>query len=358
MFCIAAFIVLAIISIFSASHRKLAKKAWNCTLRRVTFRPCDTSFKEEAKSKLLSRVANKTPKLVKTADIGIEIASFALVIFTIWSLLVVMESGLNLFVWGTCNPNNASSCSLTAETCSIDKTQKSFWELTSEGKPFDWFVNQAETLGNTIANIPTRLQSWNANDYLPQNVTYYYAKDSAKPVALEIIDPGCRVCMQLFGNIKSAKFEDKYNLAYIAYPIKNSYEEGKYKFPNSYTVTRYLEALKINPLGGQKVSTDWQILEKIFTGEDSKGVAYQVKINTQLNQTQTEELIRGWLSDIGYSPDQIKQIDTDAGSQKVADVIKQNQQIVNNRVKTVKIPTIIFNGQRHDGLVRASDLHP
>ena len=52
MFCIAAFIILALISIFSARYRKLAKKAWSCTLRRVTLRPCDTSFKEETKNKL------------------------------------------------------------------------------------------------------------------------------------------------------------------------------------------------------------------------------------------------------------------------------------------------------------------
>lgn len=356
MFCIAAFIVLAIISIFSASHRKLAKKAWGCTMRRITFRPCDTSFKEEAKSKLLSHVAKRTPKLVKAADIGIEIASFALVILTIWSILSVMYSGLNLFVWGTCTPNQASSCSLGAETCSIDKVDKSFWELTSEGKPLDWFVAQAEALGNTIANIPIRLKAWNAEDYLPQNVSYYYKKDSTKPTALEIIDPGCSVCGRLFKNIKGAGFEDKYNLAYIAYPIKNPYKDGEYKFANSYTVTRYLESIKINPLNGLKIPADWQVIERIFTSKDADNISYQIKINTMLDKAQTEALIQSWLGEIGYSADQIKQIITDANSQKVTDIINQNYEIVDKKVSTVKIPTIIFGGQRRDGLVSIQNL--
>jgi hypothetical protein len=357
MFCIAAFIVLAIISIFSARYRKLAAKAWSCTLRRVTLRPCDTSFKEETKNKLLSHVAKRTPKLVKTADVGIEVASFVLVILTIWSVLVVLEAGLNLFVWGTCSPSNASSCSLSSESCSINTVDKNLWQLTAEGKPFDWFVNQANNLGNTISNIPTRLQTWDATKYLPKNATYFYKFDSSKPTALEVIDPGCIVCQHLFKNIKSADFENKYNLTYIPYPIKNPDVPGKYKFVNSYVVTTYLEAIKINLLPNQKTPTDWQILERIYTGNDGSGTSYQIKINTMLDASQTKDLIRSWLKDIGYSESQIKQIDSDASSQKIADIIKQNQDIVNNKIKTVKIPTLIFNGQQHNGLVNINDLH-
>ena len=357
MFCIAAFIVLAIISIFSASHRKLAKQALSCTLRRVTLRPCDSSFKEETKNKLLSHVANKTPKLVKAADIGIEIASFLLVILTIWSLAITVESGLNLFVWGTCNPSNASSCSLSSETCSIDKVNKSLWDLTLEGKPYQWFINEAQNFGNTVANIPTRLQTWDANNYLPQNATYFNAKDRTKPTALEIIDPGCVVCGRLLSNIEQANFASKYNLSYIAYPIKNPSEAGKYKFKNSYTITTYLEAMKINPLANQKTPADWQILERLYTWKNSDNVLYQNRINSAYDTNQTITLLKKWMKDIGYSEEQINQISVDANNQKVADIIKNNQSIVENQVKTVSIPTIIFNGRRHDGLVKAQDLN-
>jgi hypothetical protein len=356
MFCIAAFIVLVILSIFSASNRKLVGKAWHCVTRRVTFRPCDTSFKEEVKAKLLSPVANHTPKLVKTADIAIEVVSFLIVILTIWSLLVVLKSGLDIFVWGTCTPDNASSCSLSSETCSITSGREDFWQLVKEGKPFQWFVDEANSIGNTVANIPTRLQNWKAEDYLPQNASYYYTFDKTKPIALEVIDPGCSVCAQLFKNIKQSGLENKYNLAYIAFPIQSSTTTGQYKFANSYTVTKYLEAIKIHPLNGLKTPADWQIIDRIFTTNDSDGISYQIKINKMLDQKQTVTLIHNWLAQIGYSDDQIQQISNEADSQKVASIIQQNQTIVKDKIHTVKIPTLIYNGHRHDGLTKAQDL--
>jgi hypothetical protein len=356
MFCIAAFIVLGLIGIFSASKRQLAKKAWSCTLKRVTFRPCDTSFKEEAKSRLLAKVANKTPRLVKIADIGIEVASFLLVIFTIWSLLVVAKSGLNLYVWGTCNPANASTCSLGAEACSIDQQRQSLWTLTKQGKPYIWFADEFKSWADTITNIPTRLQSWQATDYLPQNPSYYNQFDSSKLTALEVLDPGCSVCAQLFRNIKEAGFENKYNLTYIAYPIPDVNNPGSSKFPNSFIITKYLEAIKRHPLEGATTPVDWQILERIYTGQDEQGIDYQIKINNLLSQDDTKFLLRYWLFDFGYNLEQIALIETDTSSDAVQQIIGDSMSIVENRIKTVKIPSIIFNGRRHDGLVDVSDL--
>lgn len=356
MFCIAAFIVLAIISIFSASHRKLAKKAWDCTFRRITFRPCDSNFKDETKNWLLARVANKTPRLIKVADIGIEIASFVLVILTVWSLLSVMMSGLNLYVWGTCTPNDAAACSLGAETCSIETvSNKSLFELTKEGKPFDWFSNQASTIVNTFANIPTRLKNWDATEYLPTNVSYYYEFDDSKPTAIEILDPGCIVCSKLFNNIKSADFESNYNLAYIAYPIEKIDEPGTYNFKNSYIISSYLEAMRISPLESLEVPADWQIIEKIFSEKDEKGQSYQAHISL-LSNDKTRELLEMWMNEIGYSESQITNVVTVADSEDVKRLIDANQYLVENTIRTVKIPTIIFDGKRHDGLVSVNDL--
>ena len=113
----------------------------------------------------------------------------------------------------------------------------------------------------------------------------------------------------------------------------------------------------MNPLAGLKTPADWQVLERIFTWNDSNNIPYQIKINSSLSQDQTKELILNWLKDIGYNSNQIKQLETDANSQTVSDTIKQNQNIVDNKIKTVKIPTIIFADRRHDGLVSVQDLH-
>jgi hypothetical protein len=112
----------------------------------------------------------------------------------------------------------------------------------------------------------------------------------------------------------------------------------------------------MNELTSLKTPADWQILERIFTWKDNDGISYQVKINTTMDQSQTESLIHSWLSNIGYNTNQINQINTDANSQKVTDIINQNYKTVENKIKTVKIPTIIFNDRRHDGLVNTQDL--
>ena len=73
MFCIAAFIILVVMAAFSARYRRYVGTAWNCTWRRVTFRPCDTTFKQDIKDHLLAPVAARRPGLVKPASIGLEI---------------------------------------------------------------------------------------------------------------------------------------------------------------------------------------------------------------------------------------------------------------------------------------------
>lgn len=57
MLCVASFLVLLLLSAVSARFRPLAKKAWSCTSRRLTLRPCDTTFRDEVKNTLLAPLA-------------------------------------------------------------------------------------------------------------------------------------------------------------------------------------------------------------------------------------------------------------------------------------------------------------
>lgn len=353
MFCIAAFIILLIMGIVSAKYRRYIGKAWHCTWRRVTFRPCDISFKEEVKGRLLAKVAVKKPRLVEPASIGLEIASWLIVIITIWSLAVAVKSGLNLYVYGTCNPSNAASCSLGGETCSIGSDKLSFVDSVKQFKVHTWFANEFSEFGQAIAAIPTRVQNWQAEDYLPANVTYLKEYDANKPTALEIIDPGCNVCQKLYHNIESSGFDDHYNLAYIAYPIHSG---DSYRFANSLLITQYLEAIRLHPLEGAGTPVDWQIIVRIFTDSDPNGYQYQSKFNSALNHNETAALLDDWLAEFGYNDEQIDTIRQTAASDQVAGIIADNKALVEDRIKTVKIPTIIFDGRRHDGLVSADKL--
>src|SRR6187397_490991 len=102
---------------FSAKYRRYVGKAWNCTWRRVTFRPCDTTFKQDIKDHLLAPLAVRRPGLVKPASIGLEILAVLVILTTIWSGYTVVKSAVNLYVYGTCNKQDSASCTLGAEAC-------------------------------------------------------------------------------------------------------------------------------------------------------------------------------------------------------------------------------------------------
>ncbi len=351
MFCIAAFIIFAILGIFSASYRSLAKKAWKCTLRKMTFRPCDINFQEEAKARLLGRFVITRPRLAKFLDRWIGVFASAFVILSAWSLLVVLNSGLNLLVYDTCNPNNAESCSLAGEACGITSGKPGFWLSLKEGQIIAWAKDGVFTLGDTITMIPNRFKAWNPKEFISDSNTYYKQYDSNKPVALEIIDPSCKFCAKLFGNIKETGFADRYNLTYLLYPIPDTKQPGGYRFPNSKMIALYLEAVKLNPLISTATPADWQILERVFAGKDTDNVDYQIKFNTVYTAQEAENVILSWLKDIGYIDAQISKIRETANSDDVwASLVKQRE-IVKDRIHTIKIPTIMFDGRRYDRAV-------
>ena len=351
MFCIAAFIIFAILGIFSASYRSLAKKAWKCTLRKMTFRPCDIAFQEEAKARLLGKLIITRPRLAKFLDKWIGVFATVFVVLSLWSLLIVLNSGLNLLVYDTCNPNNAESCSLAGEACGVTSGKPGFWISLKEGQVLMWAKDGVLTLGETITMIPNRFKEWNPNDFISESNTYYKPYESNKSVALEIVDPSCKFCAKLFGNIKNTAFADKYNLTYLVYPIPDVKLANGYRFPHSKMIASYLEAMKRNPLPSATTPADWQILERIFTGKDSDNVDYQIKFNTMYTAIEAEDVIISWLKDIGYPEEKIKKIRQDAYSDEVKQSLARQKEIVENQIKTIKIPTIMFDGRRYDRAV-------
>lgn len=103
MFCIVAFIILSILGIFSATNRRLAKEAFDCVFRRLTFRPCNTGFDEKMKAKILGKVIMRSEKFASFINKRFEILSW--LFFVIFLAAGVMGArGLYLFyTTGSCN---------------------------------------------------------------------------------------------------------------------------------------------------------------------------------------------------------------------------------------------------------------
>lgn len=348
MLCILSFFVFAILGIFSASHRELAKKAWYCLVRKIQFKPCDINFNEELKGKMLGKLIFTHPRLGSFLYKWADVLSIIFVVLSIWSLWAVVRSSVYLIAYDTCDPYSEQGCSLAGDSCAINVASISFIDAVKTGTTIDWVTLRVTTFGEAITRIPNRLKSWDPASFIDASASYYLPYDATKPTALEIIDPSCKFCAELFANIKTAKTYDRHNLTYIAYPIPNS--DG-YRFPHSYLITSYLEAVKHHPLTVATTPADWQILERIFTGRDEANTLYQEKFNVVYDTTQAEATLRQFLADMGYAPETMELITMTAHSDAVAQAIAAHVAIVENEIQTIKIPTIMINGRRYDRLI-------
>lgn len=331
-------ILFPIFGIFSKEYRIMFKKSWVCAFKRITLKPCDEDFASELKNLILGKLIFRFPRFARFLDKTASFWAVLFVIISLWSLLYTANAGLNLWVYDTCNPTNGESCALGGESCGINTTEP-------------------PTIFETLSRIPDRLKTWNSEDYISTTATYYNEFDQNKPIAVEFIDPGCKYCKKLWKNIKEAGFQDKYNITYVVYPIPNHNEEA-FRFQHSYYIASLMEAIKLSPPPQNPNSTvpnDWRLLDKIFT-ENTAETDLQNAINTLYTKEQVVELIRQYLKEFGYTDNQIVAIEVKAESSQVKESLANQSNIVRNKLKTIKIPTIVFDGKRYDRVIDSDTL--
>lgn len=113
--CIAAAVILGIMGIFSAKYRRWAKEAFSCVGRRLTLRPCESSFNQRMKAKITSKLMNRTHKGARLVNNHFEAISWVFTIILFVSLALTALSVYNLAVYGTCDPANPEQCIIGIE---------------------------------------------------------------------------------------------------------------------------------------------------------------------------------------------------------------------------------------------------
>lgn len=106
--CLIALLVLGVLSVFSASHRQLAREAFDCVFRRVRLRPCDTGFDVKVKAKVLGPILSRSPKTARFVSRHFEGLAWLLMLLTSVSLIWTMRGLYNFWAWGDCNGQFAS----------------------------------------------------------------------------------------------------------------------------------------------------------------------------------------------------------------------------------------------------------
>ena len=366
MVCIAAFIVLCLVSVFvvflsifrrdiGKRYWKTFKKAWGCVGKRVTLQKCETGFKDDVKNTLLSKVVLKNPKLVKPFSIGIEVASVLIVLVTVWSIVEASKAGLALWTLGTCNVQRPSACSLGAEACSIDGDSgpKNFIESIGY-----WFSDWGEIFGA----MPDKFRSWDASNFDFSYVSASSNQDSSQPVAIDIFDPGCEVCLQSYKKQAESGFFEKNNVKLVPFPIQD--KDGKFKFANSRLIVSYIYAVEKqgNPAAGLKAGDALasgmsdtpaiRIIDRIFMQQDDKHRSYQDLFNAQYSATEAETELKSWLTEYGYSEAEISTIADTAKADEISNIISKNNDIVVNNIHAKGIPTMIYNNSKHTGVYK------
>lgn len=360
MVCIAAFIILCLISVvvaflsifkrdIGAKWWKVFKKAWHCVFKKVRLQKCDTNFKDDVKNTILKKVIIKHPKWVKPLSVIIEILAVVIVAITVWSIVVAIKSLLALWVFGTCNVSQPASCALGAEICSIDADEP-HGVVEKTGR---WF----EEWGEIFSAIPDRLHSWDASEYgvgvfggdvNAASVSSEEGRQSGRR-ALDIVDPGCSVCMQSYKNQLDSGFMGSHNVIVMPYTIK--LPDGTTKFQNSELATRYLISLALYGATHDDLPYYKKMVDKIFTEFNAEGINYQSYIQS-LDADKAEELFKEFLAEFGMEKEDIAVVAETAHAIVVDNYLTEIAEMVENTVHAKGIPTLIYGNRKHNGLFK------
>ena len=109
--CIVALPVLLVLGIFSMRYRLLAKEAFDCIFRMVSFRPCKSRIDQRIKSGVSGRLMKNHPKTARFVYKNFSILSWIFAVALIASIILSVWGVVNFAVYGDCNgPEPGAFC--------------------------------------------------------------------------------------------------------------------------------------------------------------------------------------------------------------------------------------------------------
>jgi hypothetical protein len=94
--------------IFSATHRELAKEAFECVFNSIQLKPCTSNLNQRLKSQITGKILKANPTAGKFVYKNFEIISWIFTIITIVSLLYSAYSVYNFAMYGNCEGQAAT----------------------------------------------------------------------------------------------------------------------------------------------------------------------------------------------------------------------------------------------------------
>ncbi|MDO8626975.1 MAG: thioredoxin domain-containing protein, partial [Candidatus Diapherotrites archaeon] len=156
--CIIAFAIFAILGIFSAKYRELAKESFGCVFSTITLRPCTTGFDNKLKTRISVSFAKFNPAIGGFLYKNFKTLSLVFTILMIASLGYSIYSVYNLVAFGNCNGPQGGFCAFQPETYN----ELFFWE------------NRADKITQILPNYENRI--------------------SFSEAKVEVVEVGCFTC--------------------------------------------------------------------------------------------------------------------------------------------------------------------
>ncbi len=279
MFCFIALIVFAILGIFSASHRALAKEAFQCVFRRVTLRACNTGFKEKMQAKILGKLINRSSRVAKFVSHRFELLAWIFFILSIVSTVWVAKGVYDFYVYGNCNGlnstgfcafdpkgNNSAVSTISTRPCSLKPPTES--DLTLKNVNVSLFPTKNTQAKNKVVLIGCYLCDYTRKAYplikkfvTENNVQYtfaHYPTKSASSYLTAYVDCAYQQNKDKFWEWNDKMFasskEDLFKPEYVQSLLgKEGYDVGKIKACVNSQATKTLVNKQIDQLVGTGV---------------------------------------------------------------------------------------------------------
>jgi protein-disulfide isomerase len=109
--CFIGLLVLAMLALFSARYRPLAREAFDCVFRRVTLRKCTTSLDKRLKAMVTGRLVASHPSAARFLHRRLETLAWLFVVLVVASTANLGYGFYNYYRYGNCNgPTGTGFC--------------------------------------------------------------------------------------------------------------------------------------------------------------------------------------------------------------------------------------------------------
>ncbi|MCL5407102.1 MAG: thioredoxin domain-containing protein [Patescibacteria group bacterium] len=274
MACIIALIVFSIMGLFSATHRQLAREAFDCVFRRVTFRPCNTGFKEKIRGRIIGKLLKRSVALAKFSNKYFEVFAWIFFLLTVASTGYTIKGGYNFYRYGSCNGLNQGGF------CAFDPTGKN--NATSSVADGSCPIKQPTTKDLTLSAVDLEL--------------FQSKKADSKN---DLVFVGCYSCdytRKAYPVVKKLLEKENINYTFIHFSVKNENEN----FPLYVYAASKIDQEKywrLNDLFFEASKEDLQSQEKIDKMVIKVGYDLQV-IKDEAQKETTKQAVQKQIEEI------------------------------------------------------------